>query len=269
MNFVPHITNFSVRLGLLPMLSRPLCAICQVTLFFAFTASFVFAQRGANGWVWQNPLPQGNPLSAIHFSKDRTFGLTVGADNSILTTENGGFEWRMNSVLGGANYNSVFVRDGKRAIVVGVRGAVLLTDNSGKDWKPVDSGTRDHLLDVTFAGPNNTVGWAVGTYGRVIKTTDGGETWNLQETGSLNDLATVTAFDAANAAAGGSGGMLVITNNGGAMWRSSSPCGTAAVNAIQFLTASEIVIGGGGGCVARTVDGGATWTRIEIGRAHV
>lgn len=132
-------------------MSRRLYVICQVIVFFAFTSPFVLAQRGASGWVWQNPLPQGNPLSAIHFSKDRTFGLAVGADNSILTTENGGFEWRMNSVLGGVNYNGVFVRNGKNAIVVGVRGAVLITDNSGKDWKLVDSGTRDHLLDVAFA----------------------------------------------------------------------------------------------------------------------
>ena len=38
------------------------------------------AQRNELGWIWQNPLPQGNPLYSIHFAKDKLNGFAVGSD---------------------------------------------------------------------------------------------------------------------------------------------------------------------------------------------
>ncbi|MEP7076656.1 MAG: hypothetical protein ABI878_12695, partial [Acidobacteriota bacterium] len=44
------------------------------------------AQTGRLGWVWQNPLPQGNPLNSISFARDKETGFAVGSDDTILHT---------------------------------------------------------------------------------------------------------------------------------------------------------------------------------------
>ena len=51
------------------------------------------AQTSDRGWEWQNPLPQGNAISAIRFAKDKRHGWAVGADGVILYTTDGGFSW--------------------------------------------------------------------------------------------------------------------------------------------------------------------------------
>ena len=63
--------------------------------YFALTRLFrVHGQRTGQGWVWQNPLPQGNPLYSISFAKDKRHGFAVGSDATILRTTDGGFNWQ-------------------------------------------------------------------------------------------------------------------------------------------------------------------------------
>jgi photosystem II stability/assembly factor-like uncharacterized protein len=123
-------------------------------------ASVTFAQlRGGQGWAWQNPLPQGNPLNSIHFAKDKLSGFAVGSDNTILRTQDGGFTWQRQALLHDLTLSSVFVKDKKNAVIVGARGSIFSTDNGGHDWRAVSSDARDHLYAVTFAGET---GWATG-----------------------------------------------------------------------------------------------------------
>lgn len=63
--------------------------LCASVVMLFLAASFAGAQRTALGWVWQNPLPQGNPLYSIHFAKDKQNGFAVGSDNTILRTRDG------------------------------------------------------------------------------------------------------------------------------------------------------------------------------------
>jgi photosystem II stability/assembly factor-like uncharacterized protein len=149
--------------------SLRLCVSAVICLIFTVST---FAQlRGGQGWTWQNPLPQGNPLNAIHFAKDKLSGFAVGSDNTILRTQDGGFTWQRQSLPLDLTISSVFVKDKKNAVVVGARGAIFLTDDGGHNWRPAKSDSKDHLYSVTFS--DNT-GWATGTYGRILKTIDGG-----------------------------------------------------------------------------------------------
>ena len=43
-------------------------------------------------WFWQNPLPQGNPLTSIKFT-DANTGYAVGYYGTIIKTTNGGSNW--------------------------------------------------------------------------------------------------------------------------------------------------------------------------------
>jgi len=152
-------------------------------------------KRNSLGWVWQNPLPQGNPLYSIHFAKDKEIGYSVGSDGTILRTENGGFRWEKQFPPTEVTLSSVFVKDKKSAVIVGARGTVLLTDNGGKDWKQIPIETKDQLYGVNFAGENFQSGWAVGTYGRILKTSDGGETWKTQDAKTNEHLLKISALD--------------------------------------------------------------------------
>jgi len=86
----------------------------------------------SQGWAWQNPLPQGNPLFSVHFAKDKQTGFAVGSDTTILYTKDGGFNWQKQSAPFQTTISGVFVKDKKNAVAVGARGMIFSTDNAGK-----------------------------------------------------------------------------------------------------------------------------------------
>ncbi|MBA3786805.1 MAG: hypothetical protein H0X15_14925, partial [Acidobacteria bacterium] len=137
-------------------------------LVLCFCSSIFPQQKVSSGWLWQNPRPQGNPLYAVHFAKDKETGFAVGSDNTILRTENGGFRWQKQFSPSDVTLSGVFVKDKKSAIVVGARGTIFLTDNGGKDWRRSVVEAKDHLYSLVMTGENFQTGWTVGTYGRIL-----------------------------------------------------------------------------------------------------
>ena len=241
------------RMGLIGLIG-PICLIGLMTVTS-------HAQlRSGQGWAWQNPLPQGNPLNAIHFAKDKLSGFAVGNDNTILRTQDGGFTWQRQSLPLDLTISSVYVRNKETAVVVGPRGAIYFTDDGGRHWLPAKTDAKDHLYSVTFA---QRIGWATGTYGRILKSIDGGESWTSQPAGTDEHLAKVTALDNQTAAVGGMNGAVLTTLDGGTTWKHSKPCGGARISGIAFLSAKSVFVVGYAGCVARSDDSGETWARIN------
>ncbi len=200
------------------------------SLFFVLSVLFcgyssVFPQKkNSLGWVWQNPLPQGNPLYSVYFAKDKETGYAVGADSTVLRTENGGFGWSKQKLPIETTLSGVFVKDKKNAVVVGARGSIFLTANAGKDWTQSLIEAKDHLYSVTFTDENFQKGWSVGTYGRILKTQDGGLTWENQTSGTTENLLKTAFFDDSNGIVVGLNGTILTTKNGGENWKSNKPC---------------------------------------------
>ncbi|HJU53551.1 MAG TPA: YCF48-related protein, partial [Pyrinomonadaceae bacterium] len=161
------------------------------------------------GWQWQNPRPQGNPIHAIRFAADKKHGLAVGADGSILRTDDGGFDWEVQRSPVVTTLYGLYVKDRKRAVAVGARGVILTTNDGGGDWKLRASGTKDHLYAVTFSAADPERGWAVGTYGSAVATTDGGTTWSAMRTPVRTHLYGVAFANKTNGAAVGERGTLL------------------------------------------------------------
>ena len=109
------------------------------------------AQDPYRGWQWQNPLPQGNSISAIRFSADKKRGWAVGSNGVVLTTNNGGFEWEEQQSPANTTLYGLYVKDRSRVVITGARGVVLTTNNGGGKWVLRPSGVRAHLFAVTFA----------------------------------------------------------------------------------------------------------------------
>ena len=85
------------------------------------------------GWIWQNPLPQGNTLRCVSFTDVNT-GTAVGDFGTILRTTNGGATWVSQSsgtehVLTGVSFT-----DANSGTVVGGSGTILHTSNGGANW---------------------------------------------------------------------------------------------------------------------------------------
>ncbi|MFL6375126.1 MAG: WD40/YVTN/BNR-like repeat-containing protein, partial [Pyrinomonadaceae bacterium] len=232
-------------------------------MFFALFSGSLFGQRSADGWQWQNPLPQGNPLYSIQFAPDKVTGYAVGSDGTILRTENGGFDWMRQDARTTVSLSGVFVRDEDTAFAVGSRGTLVTTLN-GKDWRPVPIDTKDHLAAIVFAGKDRNVGWIVGTYGRILKTIDAGLTWKQQTSGTREQLLRIDAFDETHAAAVGLNGIVLTTTDGGDTWRSSDPCKGAVVSSVAYLSTTAITVAGYNGCVARSDDAGEHWSRADL-----
>src|SRR5689334_23140208 len=84
--------------------------------------------KSDHGWLWQNPMPQGNTLYSINFASDNLTGFAVGDDRTILRTEDGGFTWQNQFSPLDATLSAVFVRGINSAVIVGTRGTILTTD---------------------------------------------------------------------------------------------------------------------------------------------
>ena len=145
-----------------------------------FCACATAAAGQARGWVWQNPLPQGNAINSVRFAADKRHGWAVGADGVILRSDDGGFGWESQTSPATTTLYGLYVKDKRTAVAVGARGVVVTTEDGGDRWLLRRTNVRDHLSAVAFAGDGLRHGWAVGTYGSVVATDDGGRTWRAQ-----------------------------------------------------------------------------------------
>src|SRR5881397_711043 len=87
-------------------------------------------------WEWQNPLPQGNDLHAIHLF-DAANGLAVGGGGVVVATTNGGLSWEVRPNAAGVSttLRSVQFNSDGSGWVVGDSGTVLSSLDHGLSWK--------------------------------------------------------------------------------------------------------------------------------------
>ncbi|MER3633008.1 MAG: hypothetical protein C4325_13360, partial [Blastocatellia bacterium] len=153
-------------------------ALAAVTLAVCCVS---FSQFGGPGWVWQNPIPQGNHINSISFAPGGRVGYAVGGDGTILFTRDGGFNWQSREPVANTSFNSVFAIDEDSAVAVGTRGVIIFTENGGREWRFAESEVRDHLSGIVFSSKSAEsrlrIGFAVGTYGTILKSTDSGRSW--------------------------------------------------------------------------------------------
>lgn len=112
-------------------------------------------------WEWVNPLPQGNYLQAVNVF-DYRIAIAVGATGTVMRTENGGRDWRVEHRLKGMTtaFNNLFFIDDSIGWIVGGEGVILKTRDGGNDWMVLNSGTDLWLTSVYFV--NRDAGWIVG-----------------------------------------------------------------------------------------------------------
>jgi photosystem II stability/assembly factor-like uncharacterized protein len=70
----------------------------NIYLLFIAILFLQFTSLAQQGWFWQNPLPQGNPLYGVSFT-DANNGTAVGEAGTILRKTNGGVSLLKRKIL--------------------------------------------------------------------------------------------------------------------------------------------------------------------------
>ena len=241
-----------------------LLLICSLS---AVTAAFGFMTAGDGGWVWQNPLPQGDSLTDVCFA-DAAHGWAVGEFGTILATGDGGTTWTRQSSGTSVSLAAVSFADAQRGWAVGPLGTVLATVDGGSTWTPqaLPDQYGSGALDVTAIDTLHA--WAVGVDsggGAIFTTSDGGTTWTRRPTKVASMLRSITFADASHGWTVGDNGTVLATTDAGATWAPASSGTTRALNDVVFTDVAHGWVVGDGATVLATDDGGSTWRTQSTG----
>ncbi|MFO7447890.1 MAG: YCF48-related protein, partial [Ignavibacteriaceae bacterium] len=144
---------------------------------------FLFsAHLHAQGWEWQNPLPQGNDLEQIFFVDSSHGWITAGCN--LLRTTDGGENWSLEYIGNIYSANRIHFVDQSHGWLIGSKdyyGIMAKTNDGGKNWEEFSIPNElftSNLLDIFFA--DSLHGYVVNSSGRIYYTENGGESWQRQ-----------------------------------------------------------------------------------------
>src|ERR1700674_1633131 len=240
------------------------------TLSTAQTAH-AFLSTGDGTWVWQNPLPQGNSLSAVSCPTSSTCFAVGGlfGYGTILATSNGGGTWTVQSPGTSQAITGVSCPSTTACFAVGGSATILGTSNGGATWTAQSSGSTDYLLGISC--PSTTSCFAVGRSSTILSTSNGGGTWTAQS-GSANGLSgiscpsTTTCFAVGSSFTGTS--TILATSNGGGTWTMQSSGTTYELYGVSCPSTTSCFAVGSSGTILATSNGGGTWTAQSSGSAN-
>src|SRR5262245_4117446 len=230
-------------------------------------------------WVWQRPLPQGNPLYAASFA-DPNHQIAVGEDATILRTTDGGAHWTIKTSryegagveLFGVSFSdaSIGTAVGSNFFFSGGGNAVVLrTTDGGNTWVTKYNDPTPGILLFGASFPNANTGTVIGIdfnlgAALILRTTDGGETWANQD-GPPALYQGISFSDANNGTIVGVGGIIIRTTDGGNNWvQQNSGIANGDLYSVSFTDANNGTAVGADfdsstGIILRTTDGGTTW----------
>ncbi len=223
------------------------------------------------GWVWQNPLPQGNSLNAIQ-SINSTSGFACGRNGTILKTDSSGSGWELLNFPARANITSLdFIteNDGWAAGIADSTAYVYNTSDGGNSWQ---SSMEKKAGQVSLFFLNENRGWISidSTLFTVINSAAPSSIKSFpQIIYSIFFLNTNTGWLAA-------GNYVYKTTDGGINWQKIS-VGTPYIffnlTKIRFVNDSTGYVSGTevgpndySGYLYKSTDGGKTWNeQLQVG----
>jgi photosystem II stability/assembly factor-like uncharacterized protein len=261
---------------------RALALVAAVLALLAAPATAPAAvSAGDTGWVWANPLPQGDDVEAIQFAGER--GIAVGAHGLILRTEDGGVTWTRSPSGTDATLTEVALPNADTVYAGG--GCVLRrSTDGGQTFARVRFAGREtkcgsRLAHIAF--PSALVGYLAMTDGKVLRTANGGRSFARRSTlnigssvdqGGPSDVEFIRENTGVVSTGLFSPSFLRTVDNG-QTWTpitpmTSGPFPTPILNRVrdvEFVTpALGYAVANGITKMAKTEDGGVTWTPLPL-----
>ena len=245
------------------------CAVGALATLPAVAPAAV--QVGSSGWLWGNPLPQGNTIRAMSFAG--TQGYAAGDFGTLLRTTDAGATWtglRSGTFTGLTEVQAIDAD----SVFAGGGCVARRSDDGGTTFKrlaftPVESSCREQLAAGWFV--SRTTGYLVLTDGTVLRTDNDGDTFAQRnpvpgtraQGGTAQPTDIVFVSDQIGLAATADG-HIYRTADGASSWTLVSTS-TRAVRSLTFVDALHGVAVGDAGLYMTTADGGTTWTPKDLG----
>jgi photosystem II stability/assembly factor-like uncharacterized protein len=180
---------------------------------------------------------------------------------TLWTTTDGGATWTSRNINATVPLRAMTFVDARNGVAVGDAGMVLGTEDGGRTWQPRESGTKEKLFDIVFAGRN---GWAAGMNGTIVATTDGGRTWARQKTGTTQAIEGIFFLTEKLGWAVGWAGTILKTTDGGATWKLiKAEVAQWSTSSIFFKDENTGWAAGFSGQLIHSKDGGLTWAIVK------
>ena len=229
---------------------------------------FISPLQAQTGWMWQNPLPQGNPLYSIDLC--RYYGWAVGPNGTALHTIDGGITWKQVDLGTGENFNSVYMHDDLMAFMVGDNGLIqLVIEDVATNTFEIRKYGSNTIKDLNSVTSNiNGCPWVVGDAGTILRSNDFWFTWEDQSIPNYEpDLYDHDNIECTEAFAVGKDGLVLYTYDLGNTWSYRNIPTTLDMLAIDIGTFENIRAVGQQNNIWHTSDKGLSWKKEyeEIG----
>lgn len=251
--------------SLAPLLAATLLLVALACVGTASAA----IPAGNTGWIWSNPLPQGNTLDRLGVSGGRIWA--GGATGTLLYSDDSGTTWA--AVRTGLLDDIRTIEAiSPTSVVFAGRCALRRSDDGGATvrrlaWGSNDDACAAQIQAVTFPSP--LIGYLLLTNGDVYATGDAGESWKKQGVapgstaaggiGAVRDVKFTTVSTGVLSV----GNQVMQTVDAGVSW---TPVKTADTGAglfnFDFLSGTVGYAVGDHTDTLKTTDGGATWNVV-------
>ena len=255
-------------------------AVCL--LLSAFWILFSTSAVAATTTRWgRQPSGTFGWLHSVFFLDQKT-GWVVGSKGSLLTTVDGGLNWRVNKKPTQDSLQDVYFSDWQNGWLVceanvyelktkdAPRTYLLHTIDGGITWERVNVNGADvdtRLVKVVFSRGGR--GWVFGEAGTVYTTRDAGKNWKRLQLPTRYLLLGGTFVDDDRGWLVGAGATIVETADGGDTWHvlELAAARGARFTAISFVDNRLGWAVGAEGKIFRTVNGGRSWEPQNSGVA--
>ncbi len=235
---------------------------------------------------WQKiedlPLPDHHWLDVSFLASDTRFGWICGFAGRVLRTTDGGDSWRLATITGGGQLESISFGSRDVGYCSGPSG-MFKSENGGASWfKLALPAAVTSVWGCDFVDEDNGVVAGGGCDGKqyFFSTSSGGAIWDLAVHSTANSgLTDLRLLSAGGTAYAVSSGNLWRSSDGGRSWSIDNSTGSniwheelamagdLPGSAILLPVAGDDCSGGGdGGGMRFSTDAGASWISSDVGR---
>jgi photosystem II stability/assembly factor-like uncharacterized protein len=201
---------------------------------------------GGASWVRQH-LPEAavEPLLDVWFA-DEQRGIAIGAFGRIVTTEDGGDNWRADLIDDREPHVNAIAQGPEQALYIAAEfGTLFRSIDLGRSWTTLDVPNGGSLFGILALGDGSLL--AYGLRGRLIRSSNGGLGWATIETGSADTLLAGLLRHDGTVLLGGLRGTLLISRDGGRTFEAKWRPGRQALSAFVDLAPRGILLLGESG----------------------